>query len=336
MESNVLLSVKNVTKMYSLGRSFRKRSFAAVDNVTFEIASSNPMILTLAGESGSGKTTLGNMILGRTIPTVGEILFRGVDVVRQRKRRQKLWFMRNVQPIFQNPFDAFSPLRKIDSYLSATLKRVAQVRGESERAAVMEKILLSVGLDFKYVRKRYTNELSGGQIQRLSVARAIMCSPAMLVADEPVSMIDASLRMSIVNLLKDLKENNQVSVIYITHDLATAYYVSDRIGIMLRGNIVEMGPVDEVLDRPKHPYTQMLIQSIPGPDPTKKWDEEISMSTLDISEYLKQGCKFADRCPKVMEVCRRTDPPEVNVNDSIVKCYLYQDQSQNKRQRCAG
>ena len=327
MESNVLLSVKNVTKMYSLGRSFRKRSFAAVDNVTFEIASSNPMIFTLAGESGSGKTTLGNMILGRTIPTVGEILFRGVDVVRQRKRRQKLWFMRNVQPIFQNPFDAFSPLRKIDSYLSATLKRVAQVRGESERAAVMEKILLSVGLDFKYVRKRYTNELSGGQIQRLSVARAIMCNPAMLVADEPVSMIDASLRMSIVNLLKDLKENNQVSVIYITHDLATAYYVSDRIGIMLRGNIVEMGPVDEVLDRPKHPYTQMLIQSIPGPDPTKKWDEEISMSTLDISEYLKQGCKFADRCPKVMEVCRRTDPPEVNVNDSIVKCYLYQDQS---------
>lgn len=327
MESNVLLSVKNVTKMYSLGSSFRKRSFAAVDNVTFEIASSNPMILTLAGESGSGKTTLGNMILGRTIPTVGEILFRGVDVVRQRKRRQKLWFMRNVQPIFQNPFDAFSPLRKIDSYLSATLKRVAQVRDESERAAVMEKVLLSVGLDFKYVRKRYTNELSGGQIQRLSVARAIMCSPAMLVADEPVSMIDASLRMSIVNLLKDLKENNQVSVIYITHDLATAYYVSDRIGIMLRGNIVEMGPVDEVLDRPKHPYTQMLIESIPGPNPTKKWEEEISMSTLDISEYLKQGCKFADRCPKVMEVCRGTNPPEVNVNDSIVKCYLYQDQS---------
>jgi peptide/nickel transport system ATP-binding protein len=327
MESNVLLSVKNVTKMYSLGSSFRKRSFAAVDNVTFEIASSKPMILTLAGESGSGKTTLGNMILGRTIPTVGEILFRGVDVVRQRKRRQKLWFMRNVQPIFQNPFDAFSPLRKIDSYLSATLKRVAQVRDESERAAVMEKVLLSVGLDFKYVRKRYTNELSGGQIQRLSVARAIMCSPAMLVADEPVSMIDASLRMSIVNLLKDLKENNQVSVIYITHDLATAYYVSDRIGIMLRGNIVEMGPVDEVLDRPKHPYTQMLIESIPGPNPTKKWEEEISMSTLDISEYLKQGCKFADRCPKVMEVCRGTNPPEVNVNDSIVKCYLYQDQS---------
>ena len=327
MESNVLLSVKNVTKMYSLGRSFRKRSFAAVDNVTFEIASSKPMILTLAGESGSGKTTLGNMILGRTIPTVGEILFRGVDVVRQRKRRQKLWFMRNVQPIFQNPFDAFSPLRKIDSYLGATLKRVAQVRDESERAAVMERVLLSVGLDFKYVRKRYTNELSGGQIQRLSVARAIMCSPAMLVADEPVSMIDASLRMSIVNLLKDLKENNQVSVIYITHDLATAYYVSDRIGIMLRGNIVEIGPVDEVLDRPKHPYTQMLIESIPGPNPTKKWEEEISMSTLDISEYLKQGCKFADRCPKVMEVCRGTNPPEVNVNDSIVKCYLYQDQS---------
>jgi peptide/nickel transport system ATP-binding protein len=118
-----------------------------------------------------------------------------------------------------------------------------------------------------------------------------------------------------------------VSVIYITHDLATAYYVSDRIGIMLRGNIVEMGPVDEVLDRPKHPYTQMLIESIPGPNPTKKWEEEISMSTLDISEYLKQGCKFADRCPKVMEVCRGTNPPEVNVNDSIVKCYLYQDQS---------
>ena len=313
--------------MYSLGRSYSRRSFAAVDNVTFEIASSRPMIFTLAGESGSGKTTLGNMILGRTKPTVGEIMFRGADVVRQRKRRQKLWFRRNVQPIFQNPFETFSPLRRIDSYLSSTLRQVAQVRDPAERTRMMERVLLSVGLDYNYVRKRYTNELSGGQVQRLSVARAILCSPAMLVADEPVSMIDASLRMSVVNLLKDLKEYYQLSVIYITHDLATAYYVSDTIGIMLKGSIVEMGPVDAVLDRPQHPYTQMLIQSVPEPDPLSKWKDEIPMSTLDIGEHVKHGCKFADRCPRVMEICRRTDPPEISVNGGMVKCYLYEDQA---------
>ena len=327
MASDVLLSVKNVTKTYSLGGSFGKRSFAAVDNVTLQIASGSPIILTLAGESGSGKTTLGNMILNRTVPAAGEILFSGVNVGRLKRRRQELWFMRHVQAIFQNPFEAFSPLRKIDSYLSATLQGVAQVHDKATRVEMMKQVLLSVGLDFEYVRRRYTNELSGGQIQRLSVARAIMCSPDLLVADEPVSMIDASLRMSIVNLLKKLKDDYQVNVIYITHDLATAYYVSDRIAIMLRGNIVEMGPVEEVLDRPKHPYTEMLIQSIPAPDPARKWDEDISMSTLDIREYVTEGCKFADRCPKVMEICRKTSPPEVNVNDSIVKCYLYEDQS---------
>ena len=325
MESSPLLSLSNVTKVYSLGDRLRKRSFTAVDNVTLQIASSNPIIVTIAGESGSGKTTLGNMILGRTIPTAGEILFRGVNVARQRKRAQKLRFMRNVQPIFQNPFDAFSPLRRIDSYLSTTLKRVADVRDRSKREEVMKEILLSVGLDLEYVKKRYTNELSGGQIQRLSVARAIMCSPAILVADEPVSMIDASLRMSIVNLFRSLKDNYQVNVIYITHDLATAYYVSDQICIMLRGNIVERGPVDEVLERPKHPYTQMLIKSIPSPDPTEKWKEDITMSALDIKEYQREGCKFADRCPKVMDVCRKANPPEFRVDDSVVKCYLYQD-----------
>ena len=327
MATSALLSVKNVTKMYSLGRRFWKRPFAAVDNVTFEIASSKPMILTLAGESGSGKTTLGNMILGRTKPTAGEIMFKGVNVVRQRRRRQKLWFMRHVQPVFQNPFETFSPLRRIDSYLSSTLRQVAQVRNPSERTKVMERVLLSVGLDYRYVGKRYANELSGGQVQRLSVARAIMCSPAMLVADEPVSMIDASLRMSVVNLLKDLKDNYQVSVIYITHDLATAYYMSDTIAIMLKGSIVEMGPVEAVLDRPQHPYTQMLIESVPGPDPLNRWTEEVSMSTLDIGESVKYGCKFADRCPRVMEVCRRTDPPEISANGGMVKCYLYEDQA---------
>jgi peptide/nickel transport system ATP-binding protein len=145
-----------------------------------------------------------------------------------------------------------------------------------------------------------------------------------MVADEPVSMVDASLRMSIVNLFKKLRGEAGVSVLYITHDLATAYYVSDRIAVMFRGNIVEMGPVEQVLAEPKHPYTRLLRESIPDVDPTKRWDKPVSLSSTEQEEYLRNGCKFAGRCPAVMEICKQVVPRDVPAGEGFVKCHLYE------------
>jgi peptide/nickel transport system ATP-binding protein len=170
---------------------------------------------------------------------------------------------------------------------------------------------------------RYPSEFSGGQLQRISIARALLTNPILMIADEPVSMVDASLRMSIVNLFKKLKEVLDVSVLYITHDLATAYYVSDRIAIMFRGNIVEEGPVEQVLMHPKHPYTKLLRESIPDVDPNMRWNEKVNLSDTEQEEYLRKGCKFAGRCPKVMDICRGVVPEDVIVDDVLVKCHLY-------------
>ena len=190
----------------------------------------------------------------------------------------------------------------------------------------MDEALHQVGLSLDEVSKRYPHELSGGQIQRVSVARALIPHPRLILADEPVSMVDASLRMAIVNVFRKLRDEQQVSVIYITHDLATAYYISDRIAIMLRGFIVESGPVETVLDRPLHPYTQLLKESVPEPAPELRdaWATHIDLGTTEVKEYGRIGCKFAGRCPHVMDICRQADPPDVEAEGRTVKCYLYQ------------
>jgi peptide/nickel transport system ATP-binding protein len=180
-----------------------------------------------------------------------------------------------------------------------------------------------VGLNYKEFSGRYPSEFSGGQLQRVSIARALLTDPALLIADEPVSMVDASLRMSIVNLFKKLRDESGVSVLYITHDLATAYYVSDRIAIMFRGNIVEMGPVEDVLMNPKHSYTKLLRESVPEADPTKRWSERISLTELEHEEYLRQGCKFAGRCPNAMDICKSEEPKDVYIGNVFVKCHKY-------------
>ena len=183
--------------------------------------------------------------------------------------------------------------------------------------------LNAVGLNYKEFSGRYPSEFSGGQLQRISIARALLTDPTLLIADEPVSMVDASLRMSIVNLFKALRDRLEVSVLYITHDLATAYYVSDRIAIMFRGQIVEMGPVEDVLMSPRHAYTRLLRESVPEADPTKRWSERISLTELEHEEYLRRGCKFEARCPYSMPECGVEMPQDIRIGDVFVKCYLY-------------
>ena len=317
-----LLHVENLSKVFTIRQGFASKQFRAVDGATFTLESDKPEILTIAGESGSGKTTLARMILGMESVTSGLLRYKGRDVSGLTRKEKRSWFFSQVQPVFQDPFATFSPLKRIDHYLYETVFNYHMAK-RADADAYVDKVLNQVGLTLLEIKGRYPNELSGGQAQRVSVARALITRPSLIIADEPVSMLDASLRMSIVNMFRDLKDKQKVSILYITHDLATAFYASDRIAIMLRGWIVEMGPVETVLGNPKHPYTQNLKQSIPSADPDKGWTEKVDLTVLEGEEFSREGCKFAGRCPAVMEVCRRKVPPDINHEGRMVKCFLY-------------
>jgi len=261
-----LLEVKNAGKTYGMGGILGSHRVRAVDDVSFTLEAGRPEIFTVIGESGSGKSTLARMILASVPPSDGEILFDGKDVASIRSRRDRLAFMKRVQPIFQNPFEAFNPLKKVDRYLYMTARRF---NGATRREAMemeADAALKKVGLSLAEVKGRFPHELSGGQLQRIAIARALIPGPALIVADEPVSMVDASLRTSIVNLFMTLRDELGVSIIYITHDLATAYYISDRIIIMQKGKVVEAGDARTVLADPQHPYSRELKAAVLSPD----------------------------------------------------------------------
>ncbi len=318
-----LLEAQDLTKIFEIRKGFSSKAFHAVDKANFSLASNTPEIFSIAGESGSGKSTLAKMILGMESSSLGKLSYKGRLIDSLSNREKRAWFFSEVQPVFQDPFAAFSPLKRIDHYLYETAANYKVVK-RSEADDYINAVLNEVGLSLAEVKGRYPNELSGGQAQRVAIARALLTKPSLIVADEPVSMLDASLRMSIVNMFRKLKEENGVTIIYITHDLATAYYSADRIAIMLRGWIVEMGPVEKVLGEPLHPYTQNLKDSIPQADPDKSWDKSANLAEMEADEYTRKGCRFAGRCPAVMDKCRQQEPPNVQHLGRAVKCFLYE------------
>jgi ABC-type oligopeptide transport system ATPase subunit len=261
-----LLEVRQVGRTYAMGGLLSRHRIRAVDGVSFDMPAEKPEILAVIGESGSGKTTLARMILNMVLPTEGNIRFCGTELSIIRRTRDRLAFMKRVQPIFQNPFEAFNPLKRVDRYLFMTARHMAGLQTVTETQNAADQALLKVGLSLAEVKGRFPHELSGGQLQRIAIARALIPAPALIVADEPVSMIDASLRLSIVNLLKNLRDGSGVSILYITHDLATAYSISDRILIMREGRVVEAGDARKVLDNPQHPYSVMLKAAVLSPD----------------------------------------------------------------------
>jgi peptide/nickel transport system ATP-binding protein len=314
-----LLEVDRLTKIFTLGSIVSRVRITAVDNVSFHI---NPAeIFALAGESGCGKSTTARIILGFETPTSGAIVHKGKRD--KKEKTEKVWFTEGIQAIFQDPFGTFNPLRTVDRYFFETVRHYNLAEDKNEAVKLIDQKLRAVGLSYDELSGRYPSEFSGGQLQRISIARALLTDPILMIADEPVSMVDASLRMSIVNLFKKLRDDFGVSVLYITHDLATAYYVSDRIAIMFRGNIVEMGPVEQVLMDPKHPYTQLLRESIPNLDPKKRWERIVTLSSTEQDEFLRKGCKFAGRCPKAMDICTDVLPMDIHVDGTLVKCHLF-------------
>jgi peptide/nickel transport system ATP-binding protein len=314
-----LLEVNGLTKQYFQGNLLARIKLVAADHVSFYIKPAE--IFTLAGESGCGKTTTAKVILGFEEATSGTILHNG----KPQKRREKVWRTQGVQAIFQDPFCTFNPLRTVDSYFHETVRNYRLAKSQKAAVDWIDTKLRLVGLTYKEFAGKYPSEFSGGQLQRISIARALVTDPKLIIADEPVSMVDASLRMSIVNLFKKLKDELGVSILYITHDLATAYYVSERIAIMFRGNIVEMGTVEQVLMNPKHPYSKLLRDSIPQADPKKRWTSAVRLTELEQEEYLRRGCKFAGRCPDADDKCKNVVPRDAYFDDVLVKCHKYCD-----------
>ncbi|MDI9546476.1 MAG: ABC transporter ATP-binding protein [Chloroflexota bacterium] len=304
-----ILHTEKLHKVYKLGSLMRRVSINALDDVNLTVQSDEPVIISLVGESGSGKTTLAKVILRLVDPSSGSAMIYDQVVAGAGQKPKHREYLSRVQPIFQNPFEAFSSYRTVDSYLETTAFRVSGLN-RKDGVAAMESALASVGLKYADVRGKYPNQFSGGELQRVSIARALIPHPEIIIADEPVSMIDASLRMNIINLFLSLKQDYKTSFLYITHDLATAYYISDFIAVMYRGTIVEFGQARGVLTDPQHPYTRLLLESIPSV--RRKWERKrMAMSDIETKEYRFGGCKFRNRCPLAESICDEQRPPAV-------------------------
>lgn len=322
--SNRLLEVKNARKVFGSGIG-RRHETVALDNFSLTMFDDEPKITAIAGESGSGKTTLARLILDFIKPTSGEILWRGRNIHKMTKK-ELMSYRRECQAVFQDPYAAFNPFYRVDHMFHMAVTEFKLARRKADEARVIGEALEVVGLRPQEILGKYPHQLSGGQRQRLIVARAFLLKPRLIVADEPVSMIDASLRAMILDIMLKLKDDFGISFLYITHDLSTAYQISDRIFILYEGTVTETGDATRVIGSPQHPYTQLLIGSVPTPDPSLKWSEDIAVSAEEeLGTGDQAGCKFYRRCPRAMEECHLSPPPLYEVGDDghFASCYLY-------------
>lgn len=322
-----ILELRNVTKTFG-GGTFSRQQTVAVDDVSFSIPANRPTMTAVAGESGSGKTTLSRLLLGVIKPSTGDVLYNGQDITGMNKTQRKA-FLRDVQPIYQDPFGVYNPFYKADHLLFAAVEKFQLAKSKSEARHLVAEALETVGLRPDEILGRFPHQLSGGQRQRVMVARALILKPRVILADEPVSMVDASLRATILESLRTLNRDLDISILYVTHDLTTAYQICENIIVMYRGAVVESGSVDHVIRDPKHPYTQLLIDSIPKMHAVRDWerDEETEAPLRSLDEARESaGCKFADRCPAVMSNCWTDKPPLYQVDaERGARCFLYED-----------
>jgi peptide/nickel transport system ATP-binding protein len=265
------------------------------------------------GESGCGKTTLGRLIATLETPTSGELLFSGEKVDRRSVREVR----KNIQMVFQNPFESLDPRATVRAIVTEPLQRMGYRRAEKD--AAVERVLNLVGLEYNFAQRR-PRDLSGGQRQRVAVARAIISTPKIIVLDEPTSALDASVQSQVLNLLLDLRREFNLTYLFITHNIAVARFISDRVLTMYAGEIVESGPTKQVMESPKHPYTQALLKSVPSLD-----TKEVAPPSGEVPSLvnLPTGCRYHPRCPFVMPVCVDTDPKPRKVEDEDVSCWLY-------------
>jgi len=322
-----IIRVVNLKKYFPVQQSFLERLLSrridyirAVDGVSFEIEKGE--VFSIAGESGCGKTTTGRLVARLIDPTEGRIYF-GEREITSLKGEDLRRLRRHIQIIFQNPYASLNPRMKIGDNVGHPLEIHGLAYGEERRRLVME-MLERVGLQpASKFYNAYPHELSGGQRQRVAVARAMILKPDFIVADEPISMIDVSLRARILELMIQLKEELNLTYLFITHDLAVAKYISDRIAIMYLGKIVEMGSKEAIFSDPKHPYTEALLSAIPIPNPRVKRKRVELKGEVPSPINPPPGCIFHTRCPLAMDICQREEPELVEIEDGhLVSCHL--------------
>jgi peptide/nickel transport system ATP-binding protein len=323
-----LMEIRHASKIFG-GKTItgkQKPGTVALNDFTMTVHEAPPTITAVVGESGSGKTTLVRLMLGLTSPTSGEVLYRGTDI-RKLSKDARLQFLRDVQTIMQDPYEVYNPFYKVDHVLKVPIDKFKLAKNPAAAQILMEETLNAVGLRPEDTLGRHPHQLSGGQRQRIMVARALLIRPRLIIADEPVSMVDASLRATILESLRKLHDDFGISMLYITHDLTTAYQISKNIIVLYRGDVAEVGDVDLVVRNPLHPYTQLLIESIPVIDQSQTWKKEkLDDEAQSVSSVPTQGCRFANRCPHVMDICRQQAPPLFRTDEGrAVSCFLYKD-----------
>lgn len=326
-DGDASVELRNVTQVFRSGPFWNRRENIAVHDVSLRLAPEPALITAVAGESGSGKTTLGRIMLGFQRPTSGSVIYRGEDI-QNLNRGQRRAFRREVQAVFQDPYSVYNPFYKVDHVFAMAIKRFNLAESADEARHIVEQAVSTVGLRPAETLGRYPHQLSGGQRQRVMVARSLLLRPRLIIADEPVSMVDASLRATILETLRAVNNDLGISILYITHDLTTAYQVADNILIMYSGHVVEAGEVEKVINEPRHPYTQLLMQSIPLPDPSRRWADASSRgrSPFAGTTVTRQMCPFVNRCPDAMDRCVEALPGAYRLNDHrVCRCYLASD-----------
>jgi peptide/nickel transport system ATP-binding protein len=322
--STTALEVTHLSKRFpaSTGVLARRSFVHAVDDVSFELEPGT--ITALVGESGSGKSTVARLLARLYVPSDGTITFLGRDVARDRSRRDVLAYRSQVQMIFQDPFGSLYPAQSIRHHLERPL-RIHKIVSPDRIEARVHELLETVGLvPAQQVAAKYPHQLSGGQRQRVAIARALAVEPKVLLADEPTSMLDVSIRIGILNLMLELKEQHEIAFLYVTHDLASARYLADDILVMYAGQIVERGPVDSVLENPLHPYTQLLLSAVPDPATGLEGKRiEIRKGLASAAVDPPDGCRFVQRCPLAIGLCSRTTPALVEARrGQAARCHV--------------
>jgi peptide/nickel transport system ATP-binding protein len=319
--TEALLEVRGLAKRFPAGGLLRRHQVHAVEDATFSVTRGR--VVAVVGESGSGKSTTARVVARLTEPTAGEIRFKGRDMLKEEPHRASLAYRSSVQMVFQDPFASLNPVHTVEHHLARPLGIHRGLRGRQLRARIHE-LLSTVGLDppADYAAK-YPHQLSGGQRQRIAFARALAVEPELILADEPVSMLDVSIRMGILNLMERLKEERGIACVYITHDLASARYIGDETIVMYAGYMVEGGNSEELMRNAAHPYTQLLLSAVPDPHAGLRSRRLQGRAGVPSRIDPGPGCPFAGRCPHTKDVCRTTMPGVSRVApDHWARCHL--------------
>ena len=324
MENNqdVLLKVEHLKKYYSIKSSSlrgKKSVVKAVDDISFDVKIGETF--GIVGESGCGKSTMGKSVIRLIEPTEGKVILDGQDFT-SLKGKELQEARDKIKLIFQDPYASLNPRMTVKDIIAEPIDIAKCYKTKEERDARVVEVMKQVGLNLDYMY-RYPHEFSGGQRQRIGIARSLALDPSFIICDEPVSALDVSIQSQIINLMKDMQEEKNISYIFISHDLSVVKHISDRVGVMYLGSMMELADKNEIYSNPQHPYTRALIGAIPLPDPTKRKEMQVIQGEIPSNVNIPKGCKFNPRCPFAKDICREQEPATKEVKPNhFVKCHF--------------